>query len=72
QEASRPGYARINAPVDVVEPMGMETMVHFFIDGQPMCARCEPTTQAAPDEVLPLTADLNNMHLMEQSSGRVV
>ena len=68
----RPGYARLDALVDVVEPMGMETMVHFFIDGTPMCARCDPSTPAAPGETLPLTADLNNMHLMDPSTGRVV
>jgi multiple sugar transport system ATP-binding protein len=71
-DADRPGWARMDAPVDVVEPMGMETMVHFFIDGIPLCARCEPTTQAAPGELLPLTVDLNQMHLMETESGRVV
>jgi multiple sugar transport system ATP-binding protein len=68
----RPGYARIEAPVDVVEPMGMETMVHFFIDGTPVCARCEPSTPASPGEMLPLTADMNNMHLIEPGSSRVV
>jgi multiple sugar transport system ATP-binding protein len=72
RENGRPGYARIDAPVDVVEPMGMETMVHFFIDGTPMCARCDPSTPAAPGEVLPLTVDLNNMHLIESNTGRVV
>ena len=25
------GWARVDLPVDVVEPMGMETMVHFFL-----------------------------------------
>ncbi len=69
---NRPGWGRMDAPVDVVEPMGMETMVHFFIDGVPVCARCEPTTKAEPGELLPLTVDLNQMHLMEAASGRVV
>ena len=32
----------------------------------------DPATQAAPGEMLPLTADMNHMHLMEASSGRVV
>ncbi len=72
REAGRPGWARMDAPVDVVEPMGNETMVHFFIDGTPLCARCEPTTPAAPGEMLPLTADLNQMHLIEADTGRVV
>jgi multiple sugar transport system ATP-binding protein len=71
-EAGRPGWTRVELPVDVVEPMGMETMVHFFIDGTPICARVDPATHAEPGEMLPLTADLNQMHLMEPESGRVV
>ena len=31
-----------------------------------------PRPTAQPGEMLPLTADMNNMHLMEASSGRVV
>ena len=72
QEPAKPGVAPLHAMVDVVEPMGMETMIHFFIDGAPMCARVEPTTHAAPNERLPLAADMNHMHLMEPESGRVV
>ena len=68
----KPGYARMDALVDVVEPMGMETMVHFFVDGTPVCARCEPSTPAAPGQVLPLTLDMNNMHLMDATTGQVV
>jgi multiple sugar transport system ATP-binding protein len=71
-ESGRPGWARVDLPVDVVEPMGMETMVHFFIGHDPVCARVDPATHAEPGEMLPLTADLNNMHLMETDSGRVV
>jgi multiple sugar transport system ATP-binding protein len=68
----KPGIGRLDATVDVVEPMGMETLVHFFIDGTPLCARCEPSTPAAPGEILPLAADMNNMHLIEPGSGQVV
>jgi multiple sugar transport system ATP-binding protein len=71
-EIEKPGMARLSAPVDVVEPMGMETMVHFFIDGVPVCARVDPSTPAAPGEMLPLAADLNQMHLIEPDTGRVV
>jgi multiple sugar transport system ATP-binding protein len=68
----KPGYARIDAPVCVVEPMGLETMVHFFIDSHAVCARCEALTLATPGEMLSLMADMNNMHLIEPASGRVV
>jgi multiple sugar transport system ATP-binding protein len=71
-EQGKVGWARVDLPVDVVEPMGMETMVHFFVDGAPVCARVDPATHAAPGETLPLTADLNQMHLMEPATGAVV
>ena len=71
-EFGRPGWARMEAPVDVVEPMGMETLVHFFLSGTPVCARVDPATHAVPNEMLPLSADMNNMHLMEPDSGAVV
>jgi multiple sugar transport system ATP-binding protein len=71
-EVGKPGVMRLDALVDVVEPMGMETMIHFFIDGTPMCARVDPATHAAPGEILPLSVDMNHMHLMEKDSGLVV
>jgi multiple sugar transport system ATP-binding protein len=72
RDQEKTNVVHINALVDVVEPMGMETLVHFFIDGVPMCARIDPGTHAAPEEMLPLAANLNNMHLMENESGNVV
>jgi multiple sugar transport system ATP-binding protein len=71
-DQGKPGWSRVELPVDVVEPMGMETMVHFFVDGAPVCARVDPTTHAAPGEMMPLTVDLNQMHLMEADTGKVV
>jgi len=71
-EQGRPGWSRIDLLTDVVEPMGMETMVHFFINADPVCARVDPGTHAVPGEQLPLTADMNQMHLMEPASGKVV
>ncbi|MDR3537199.1 MAG: sugar ABC transporter ATP-binding protein, partial [Acetobacteraceae bacterium] len=71
-EQGKPNWTRVDLPVDVVEPMGMETMVHFFIDGAAVCARVDPSAHAEPGEMLPLTADLNQMHLIEADSGRVV
>src|SRR5271165_4949278 len=37
----KPDKARLDAPVEVVEPMGMETLVHFFLDGTLACARVD-------------------------------
>ena len=63
---------RFKVQVDVVEPMGMETMVHFMIGRDAMCARIDPDTPARANETLPLQADMNNMHLIEPDTGRVV
>jgi len=72
REEGRPGFEPVELLVDVLEPMGMETMAHFFVDGAPVCARLDPATEAAPEAMLALTADMNQMHLMEKDSGKVV
>jgi len=72
RENAKAGIQQMNALVDVVEPMGMETLVHFFIDGVPMCARVDPLTIARPGEILPLAADMNNMHLIDDQTHKVV
>jgi multiple sugar transport system ATP-binding protein len=71
-DIEKPGVARLELLVDVIEPMGMETMVHSFIDGVPVCARIDPSVHAAPTELLPLAADMNRMHLIDEATGRVV
>ena len=68
----RAGFAQVVAAADVVEPMGMETMVHLLLAGAAVTARCSPDTIAAPRAPLTLWADMNQMHLMEPETGRVV
>jgi len=72
RENPKPGMERFDVHVDVVEPMGMETMVHFPIGRDSMCARIDPNTPAKANAMLPLHADMNNMHLIDPDSGQVV
>lgn len=72
RENPKPGLERFDVRVDVVEPMGMETMVHFPIGRDAMCARIDPNTPAKANAMLQLHADMNNMHLIDPDSGRVV
>jgi len=72
RENPKPGLERFDVRVDVVEPMGMETMVHFLVGRDAMCARIDPNAPARPNEMLPLHADMNNMHLIDPESGRVL
>src|SRR6266853_4904371 len=48
--------------LDVVEPMGMETMVFFTVNGTEICARVEPSAATGPGQPMRLYANLNHMH----------
>ena len=72
RDIEKPGVCLFDALVDVTEPMGMETMVHFFDGGAPVCARVDPATSCVPGQMMTLAADMNQMHLIENESGRVI
>jgi multiple sugar transport system ATP-binding protein len=67
-----PGMAKFSAPLDVVEPMGMETMVYFLVDGIEVCGRVNPAAAGNAGEQMPLVADLNQMHLINPRNDRVI
>jgi multiple sugar transport system ATP-binding protein len=68
----RPGMAKFTVPLDVVEPMGMETMVYFLINGIELCGRVNPAAAGRAGEEMPLVADLNQMHLINPRNDRVI
>ncbi len=55
--------------LDVVEPMGMETLVFFRVNGTEVCGRVEPTSAAGPGEPMRLRANLNHMHLIDPATN---
>ena len=58
--------------IDVVEPMGMETLVYFTIEGIAASARVNPNAGAVAMQPMRLRADLNNMHLIDDTTGKVL
>jgi multiple sugar transport system ATP-binding protein len=60
------------ATLDVVEPMGMETMVYFTVDGQEICGRVDPGSAAGPGEPMRLYADMDRMHLIDPQTDLVL
>ena len=58
--------------LDVVEPMGMETMVFFKIDGSEVCGRVEPSAARGAGENMTLRANLDHMHLIDPATNLVV
>jgi len=58
--------------IDVVEPMGMETLVYFMIVGADICGRVNPNAGATAGKSMKLRADLSNMHLIDDGTGKVL
>jgi multiple sugar transport system ATP-binding protein len=69
---SAPGQSPIEVNVEVTEPLGMETLVFFGLNGAEVCARTNPAANVQPGKRAQLLADLRHMHLIDRASGRVL
>jgi multiple sugar transport system ATP-binding protein len=67
-----PGVETFDTVLDVTEPMGMETLVYFGLDGTPVCGRVDPNAGAKDGAPMRLAMDLNNMHLLNEDTGVVL
>ncbi|MCP5150782.1 MAG: sn-glycerol-3-phosphate ABC transporter ATP-binding protein UgpC [Ectothiorhodospiraceae bacterium] len=57
---------------DVVEPMGMDTLVYFRVGREEVCARMDPSANPRVGEPITLAANLARMHLLDPGSGLVL
>jgi multiple sugar transport system ATP-binding protein len=62
----------IDAVIEVAEPLGMETLVFFRINGIDVCGRVNPAAGAREGIRMRLAASLDNMHLIDDATGRVI
>ena len=69
---SEPNQHDFEQVIEVVEPMGMETLVYFSINGAEVCGRVNPNAGATANGTLKLRADLSNMHLIDDTTGKVI
>jgi multiple sugar transport system ATP-binding protein len=58
--------------LDVVEPLGMETMVFFTVNGTEYCARVDPAAARGPGESMRLAANIDHMHLIDPATDAVL
>jgi len=61
-----------SATLDVVEPMGMETLVYFNVGGTQVCGRVSPENARAPGEAMLLDANVDHMHLIDPETDLVL
>ena len=67
-----PNQQPFEIELDVTEPMGMETLVYFLVNGTEICGRVNPKAGARDHTRMKLVADLNNMHLIDDQTGKVL
>ena len=67
-----PGRAGFDVLLDVVEPMGMETMVYFIVEGVEVSGRVNPNAAGKAGETMKLVGDLNHMHLIDPRADQVL
>ncbi len=65
-------WADFRARVDVVEPLGMNTMIHFRFAGKPICSLVDPYAAKNTGEMIPLMMDMRKMHLVDPKTDKVV
>jgi multiple sugar transport system ATP-binding protein len=63
---------QFDAGLEVTEPMGNETMVFFSIDGTEVCGRVSPNAGARENTTMKMAVALDNMHLIDNATGRVL
>jgi multiple sugar transport system ATP-binding protein len=62
----------VNAVLEVTEPLGMETLVFFRMNGIDVCGRVSPEAGAREGAPMRLAARMDNMHLIDEASGLVL
>jgi len=67
-----PNQYPFEVELEVTEPMGMETMVYFLVEGIELCGRVNPDAGAQDGKRMKLVADLGKMHLIDDASGKVL
>jgi multiple sugar transport system ATP-binding protein len=66
------GMVNLSVRVDVIEPLGMDTMIHFELAGKQICARVNPYAVNDIGETIQLMMDMNRMHLIDPTTDKVL
>ncbi len=66
------GMADLAVRVDVIEPLGMDTMIHYEFAGKQICSRVNPHAVSYVGETIQLMMDMNRMHFIDPKTDKVV
>ena len=62
----------VNAPVDMIEPTGAETIVALRLGGEPVLARISPDIRPAPGALAPFALDTRRICLFDPATERLI
>jgi multiple sugar transport system ATP-binding protein len=71
-KSPEPDVVPFDIQLDVIEPMGNETLVYFTLNGAQLCGRTSPEAGARDGAPMTLAAHLNHMHLIDGATGAVI
>jgi multiple sugar transport system ATP-binding protein len=66
------GRVDVPATVEVVEPLGSDTLLFTSVFGVPMTARVRPEDRPAPGSQIRLRMNLDRMHIFDADTGRAI
>jgi multiple sugar transport system ATP-binding protein len=64
-----PGQPRLLVQIDVIEPLGSDTLVYFKLGSADMVARVPPSTRVVQGERLALSIDASQIHVFDAATG---
>lgn len=67
-----PGRDELKAMVDVIEPVGSEVILIVTVGDHQLTAKVDPHTKASIHQPIELSVDMNNMHLFDKETGKVI
>lgn len=70
--AEVPPGSSFTAQIDLIEPLGSETLVHAIVASQPILAKASPDTELRRGHVVELVVDLRRLHLFDRATQRAI
>ena len=70
--APKEGENTGRAKVDVVEPLGSETILHLVAGEDRIVAVVDPKTEAKENQEIDLVFDMNTMHIFDKETQKAV
>lgn len=70
--SSKPGFIKIKASLEVVEPMGNEIFLYFLVDNEQFVARIPSTGKHEPKKEVDLLLNTNKLHFFDSQTELAV